>query len=129
MQNSPIETNSDEESESVVSNQSHDVLFIGDQGTLPVETRRGAHDERLGLAAVEAHRERVFVPEGARLGAAFGRRVLARPVARDLRRAGPRPRRVVEVARGQVVLDPQGLNDVRYFVASCHHFNSVQSAE
>ena len=121
MQNSPIETNSDEESESVVSNQSHDVLFIGDQGTLPVETRRGAHDERLGLAAVEAHRERVFVPEGARLGAALPRRVLARPVAGDLRRARTRPRGVVEVARRRVVPGPQGLDDVRYLVASRHH--------
>ncbi len=40
MQNSPIEPNSEEKSESVVSNQIHDVLFIGDQGTLPIETRR-----------------------------------------------------------------------------------------
>ena len=56
MQNSPIETNSDEESESVVSNRSHDVLFIGDQGTLPVETRRVLVQLLLG-PALDARRQ------------------------------------------------------------------------
>ena len=61
MQNSPIETNSDEESESVVSNQSHDVLFIGDQGTLPVETRRVLVQLLLG-PALDARRQTKLWP-------------------------------------------------------------------
>jgi len=61
VQNSPIETNSDEESESVVSNQSHDVLFIGDQGTLPVETRRVLVQLLLG-PALDARRQTKLWP-------------------------------------------------------------------
>ena len=61
MQNSPIETNSDEESESVVSNQNHDVLFIGDQGTLPVETRRVLVQLLLG-PALDARRQTKLWP-------------------------------------------------------------------
>ncbi len=61
MQNSPIETNSDEESESVVSNRSHDVLFIGDQGTLPVETRRVLVQLLLG-PALDARRQTKLWP-------------------------------------------------------------------
>ncbi|MGB7849048.1 MAG: DUF4194 domain-containing protein [Candidatus Acidiferrum sp.] len=61
MQNSPIETNSDEKSESIVSNQSHDVLFIGDQGTLPVETRRVLVQLLLG-PALDARRQTKLWP-------------------------------------------------------------------
>ena len=61
MQNSPIETNSDEKSESVVSNQSHDVLFSGDQGTLPVETRRVLVQLLLG-PALDARRQTKLWP-------------------------------------------------------------------
>jgi len=61
VQNSPIETNSDEESESVVSNRSHDVLFIGDQGTLPVETRRVLVQLLLG-PALDARRQTKLWP-------------------------------------------------------------------
>jgi Domain of unknown function (DUF4194) len=61
VQNSPIETNSDEESESVVSNQSHDVLFLGDQGTLPVETRRVLVQLLLG-PALDARRQTKLWP-------------------------------------------------------------------
>jgi Domain of unknown function (DUF4194) len=61
VQNSPIETNSDEKSESVVSNQSHDVLFIGDQGTLPVETRRVLVQLLLG-PALDARRQTKLWP-------------------------------------------------------------------
>jgi hypothetical protein len=61
VQNSPIETNSEEKSESVVSNQSHDVLFIGDQGTLPVETRRVLVQLLLG-PALDARRQTKLWP-------------------------------------------------------------------
>ena len=61
MKNSPIETNSEEKSESVVSNQSHDVLFIGDQGTLPVETRRVLVQLLLG-PALDARRQTKLWP-------------------------------------------------------------------
>ena len=61
MQNSPIETNSEEKSESVVSNQSHDVLFIGDQGTLPVQTRRVLVQLLLG-PALDARRQTKLWP-------------------------------------------------------------------
>jgi hypothetical protein len=61
VQNSPIETNSEEKSESVVSNQSRDVLFIGDQGTLPVETRRVLVQLLLG-PALDARRQTKLWP-------------------------------------------------------------------
>jgi hypothetical protein len=61
VKNSPIETNSDEKSESVVSNQSHDVLFMGDQGTLPVETRRVLVQLLLG-PALDARRQTKLWP-------------------------------------------------------------------
>jgi hypothetical protein len=61
VQNSPIETNSDENSESVVNNQSHDVLFFGDQGTLPVETRRVLVQLLLG-PALDARRQTKLWP-------------------------------------------------------------------
>jgi len=61
VQNSPIETNSEEKSESVVSNQSHDVLFIGDQGTLPLETRRVLIQLLLG-PALDARRQTKLWP-------------------------------------------------------------------
>jgi hypothetical protein len=61
VQNSSIETNSDEKSESVASNQSHDILFIGDQGTLPVETRRVLVQLLLG-PALDARRQTKLWP-------------------------------------------------------------------
>jgi hypothetical protein len=61
VQNLPTETNSEEKSESVVSNQSRDVLFIGDQGTLPVETRRVLVQLLLG-PALDARRQTKLWP-------------------------------------------------------------------
>ena len=61
MQNSPIETNSKERSEPAVSNQTHEVLFSGDQGTLPVETRRVLVQLLLG-PALDARRQTKLWP-------------------------------------------------------------------
>jgi hypothetical protein len=61
VQNSPIEANSGEKPEPIVNNHSHDVLFIGDQGTLSVETRRVLVQLLLG-PAVDARRQTKLWP-------------------------------------------------------------------